>query len=309
MMNLPRIVHHSKSGSVPLLPGHHHHESHRGFQYSPQPPPGHGYVSRPAPPPSPPVEDNTKCSLPSISTLLVYADGPQPPTNGLFFIPLFASYTFSFPTFFFLVANTCAGSIQHQQQQQQQQQQPSRVNLPPTPPMRPDSVFEGGSSAAGDCSPTMSATSPSSTYYYPLATATSPTYGAGGNRNSYPPAHKTIYPSPTETPHHPAYYAADSYTKQFMSQAAPPPPPPPPSSSNPWHHHHHQSPVSHSAFPQSQDRYICPTCNKAFSRPSSLRIHSHSHTGEKPFKCPHHGCGKAFSVRSNMKRHERGCHQ
>jgi uncharacterized Zn-finger protein len=49
-------------------------------------------------------------------------------------------------------------------------------------------------------------------------------------------------------------------------------------------------------------------CNKAFSRPSSLRIHSHSHTGEKPFQCPHKGCGKAFSVRSNMKRHERGCH-
>jgi len=66
--------------------------------------------------------------------------------------------------------------------------------------------------------------------------------------------------------------------------------------------------VSSSTLPQSQDRYICQTCNKAFSRPSSLRIHSHSHTGEKPFKCPHPGCGKAFSVRSNMKRHERGCH-
>lgn len=78
---------------------------------------------------------------------------------------------------------------------------------------------------------------------------------------------------------------------------------------NPWQHHHYISPSSSAAFVgQSQDRYVCQTCNKAFSRPSSLRIHSHSHTGEKPFKCPHAGCGKAFSVRSNMKRHERGCH-
>ena len=82
----------------------------------------------------------------------------------------------------------------------------------------------------------------------------------------------------------------------------------PSSGANPWQHHHYISPSSAASFPQSQDRYICQTCNKAFSRPSSLRIHSHSHTGEKPFKCPHQGCGKAFSVRSNMKRHERGCH-
>lgn len=75
-----------------------------------------------------------------------------------------------------------------------------------------------------------------------------------------------------------------------------------------WQHHHYINPSSHTPYPQSQDRYICATCHKAFSRPSSLKIHSHSHTGEKPFKCPHPGCGKAFSVRSNMKRHERGCH-
>lgn len=74
-------------------------------------------------------------------------------------------------------------------------------------------------------------------------------------------------------------------------------------------HHHYISPTSSSSFAgQSSDRYVCSRCNKAFSRPSSLRIHTHSHTGEKPFICPHKNCGKAFSVRSNMKRHERGCH-
>lgn len=54
--------------------------------------------------------------------------------------------------------------------------------------------------------------------------------------------------------------------------------------------------------------YTCASCMKEFSRPSSLKIHEHSHTGAKPFICPRGGCGKSFSVRSNMKRHERGCH-
>ena len=48
---------------------------------------------------------------------------------------------------------------------------------------------------------------------------------------------------------------------------------------------------------------MCHECNKSFSRPSSLRIHTFSHTGEKPFVCPEPGCTKRFSVRSNMRRH------
>ncbi|KAI8338056.1 hypothetical protein BC941DRAFT_395818 [Chlamydoabsidia padenii] len=53
------------------------------------------------------------------------------------------------------------------------------------------------------------------------------------------------------------------------------------------------------------DRYACPHCYKRFTRPSSLRIHNYSHTGEKPFVCPVAPCGKRFSVLSNQRRHLR----
>ncbi|KAG2179305.1 hypothetical protein INT44_006150 [Umbelopsis vinacea] len=52
-------------------------------------------------------------------------------------------------------------------------------------------------------------------------------------------------------------------------------------------------------------RYICPDCNKTFARPSSLRVHSYSHTGEKPYACPEPSCGRRFSVCSNLRRHMR----
>ncbi|TFK54211.1 hypothetical protein OE88DRAFT_1625056, partial [Heliocybe sulcata] len=52
-------------------------------------------------------------------------------------------------------------------------------------------------------------------------------------------------------------------------------------------------------------KYECPYCGKGFNRPSSLKIHINSHTGEKPFMCPQEGCGRTFSVLSNMRRHAR----
>ncbi|KAI8084968.1 uncharacterized protein BX664DRAFT_249667, partial [Halteromyces radiatus] len=52
-------------------------------------------------------------------------------------------------------------------------------------------------------------------------------------------------------------------------------------------------------------KYQCPYCQKGFSRPSSLRIHTYSHTGEKPFTCPEPNCDRSFSVQSNMRRHIR----
>ncbi|KAI8083763.1 hypothetical protein BDF21DRAFT_306961, partial [Thamnidium elegans] len=52
-------------------------------------------------------------------------------------------------------------------------------------------------------------------------------------------------------------------------------------------------------------QYDCSFCTKKFMRPSSLKIHTYSHTGEKPFKCSFAGCKRKFSVQSNMRRHLR----
>lgn len=56
-------------------------------------------------------------------------------------------------------------------------------------------------------------------------------------------------------------------------------------------------------LPQITKRYRCSMCGKGFSRPSSLTTHTYSHTGEKPFRCPVDGCGRQFSVVSNLRRH------
>ncbi|KAI0374013.1 hypothetical protein BV20DRAFT_936602 [Pilatotrama ljubarskyi] len=55
----------------------------------------------------------------------------------------------------------------------------------------------------------------------------------------------------------------------------------------------------------SSSRYECTYCGKGFTRPSSLKIHLNTHTGDKPFTCPYEGCGRSFSVQSNMRRHAR----
>ncbi|KAJ7277416.1 hypothetical protein C8J57DRAFT_1060787 [Mycena rebaudengoi] len=55
----------------------------------------------------------------------------------------------------------------------------------------------------------------------------------------------------------------------------------------------------------NRKQHICPTCSKAFARPSTLRSHANTHSGERPFICSYPSCRSAFNVKSNMRRHFR----
>ena len=55
----------------------------------------------------------------------------------------------------------------------------------------------------------------------------------------------------------------------------------------------------------TQKKHKCKVCDKRFTRPSSLQTHMYSHTGEKPFACEYEGCGRHFSVVSNLRRHKK----
>lgn len=55
----------------------------------------------------------------------------------------------------------------------------------------------------------------------------------------------------------------------------------------------------------TQRKHRCTICDKRFTRPSSLQTHMHSHTGEKPYACDAKGCGRHFTVVSNLRRHRK----
>ncbi|PSR94029.1 hypothetical protein BD289DRAFT_495066 [Coniella lustricola] len=289
--------------------------------YSAQPNAHYAY-GLPQGPPSPPMDDTSKCSLPSISSLLGLADGGSPTSESS------AASQQGKDCPHFNARPKQAGA-----QVERSDTRPSSANYtssarmeayPLTPPMSSAASFDGyhspSSKSVGHVQPAyydsiVSVKPEPCQHIIPrMPLQQEPAYPALNYTNSFvaSPSMAPYYPAMQSAPPAPQLPQVSAlYYQRPLPQAFPPVPlgvAMPSSGPSPWQHHHYISPSSAASFPQSPDRYICQTCSKAFSRPSSLRIHSHSHTGEKPFKCPHAGCGKAFSVRSNMKRHERGCH-
>ena len=168
---------------------------------------------------------------------------------------------------------------------------PIKQQHSPRPYSNQSTIPQSTSQTAPASSPYTEPPSSNSTYAYPapVTSGPQPEYYQRPQSNGFsPPSANPATPTSNETS------PVDPNNSEWQQQ---------------HQHHHYLAPSASNSFPgQTSDRYVCQVCNKAFSRPSSLKIHTHSHTGEKPFVCQHRGCGKAFSVRSNMKRHERGCH-
>ncbi|XP_067305542.1 zinc finger protein PLAG1 [Pseudorasbora parva] len=49
--------------------------------------------------------------------------------------------------------------------------------------------------------------------------------------------------------------------------------------------------------------FSCQLCEKAFNSLEKLKVHSYSHTGERPYRCTHTDCTKAFVSKYKLLRH------
>ncbi|XP_045118812.1 protein tramtrack, alpha isoform-like isoform X6 [Portunus trituberculatus] len=58
--------------------------------------------------------------------------------------------------------------------------------------------------------------------------------------------------------------------------------------------------------PADKQSFMCPVCGKQFGQPYNLRRHLTTHTGERPYRCPH--CNYAASQNVHLEKHIRRIH-
>ncbi|KKZ63500.1 hypothetical protein EMCG_02231 [[Emmonsia] crescens] len=239
-------------------------------------------------------------------------------------------YTSASPITSFTPANyppmDYAHSLQHQQQQQQQHQQHhhhqhsngrnmSQGNEPPSQAVQSQSQPAVTYGDALDASRGMVALSqdlatprniygpqnargPREAYGFPSAHSSASSISSAGNYPYYSASVVSVDSSVTD------YSSTTSESYDGMPSRTLPRP----------------SGLIHSAVPgpqsmmgqfsskipsNTQKKHKCKICDKRFTRPSSLQTHMYSHTGEKPFPCEFPGCGRHFSVVSNLRRHNK----
>lgn len=50
--------------------------------------------------------------------------------------------------------------------------------------------------------------------------------------------------------------------------------------------------------------FPCQLCDKAFNSVEKLKVHSYTHTGERPYKCTQQDCTKAFVSKYKLLRYK-----
>ncbi|KKK18952.1 C2H2 finger domain protein [Aspergillus rambellii] len=137
-------------------------------------------------------------------------------------------------------------------------------------------------------------------YGFPLAHSSGSSISSGGSYPYYSASVASVESSVTDY----SSTTSESYDNGHLSRTLPRPSnlltgsaPPGPQSM--------MSQFSSKMPSNTQKKHKCKVCDKRFTRPSSLQTHMYSHTGEKPFACDVEGCGRHFSVVSNLRRHKK----